>query len=145
MKLIRVQPVLHLTNHQSGLWDSRVILEHIEYILQALFALFLRNHLLKHTAACTLFAMLILISSDCYKVGSFFYAAKAYDVLERLDAGMDHWEGKQGACCGVFQQVIAKKERKERLKDVLNMLQNNATIPQAALMVRVMENWLNSN
>lgn len=91
------------------------------------------------------FAMLVLISSDCYKVGSFFYAAKAYDVLERLDPSMENWEGKQGACCGVFQQVIAKKERKERLKDVVALLQSNATNPQAELMSRVINNWMQSN
>lgn len=91
------------------------------------------------------FAMLVVISGDCYKVGSFFYAAKAYDVLERLDPGMEHWEGKQGACCGVLQQVIAKKEKRDRLKDVIGMLQNNATNPQAELMIRVMNQWLNSN
>jgi intraflagellar transport protein 56 len=54
------------------------------------------------------FAMLVLISNDCYKVGSFFYAAKAFDVLERLDPSPEYWEGKRGACCGVFQQVYTQ-------------------------------------
>jgi intraflagellar transport protein 56 len=54
------------------------------------------------------FAMLVLISNDCYKVGSFFYAAKAFDVLERLDPSPEYWEGKRGACCGVFQQVCTQ-------------------------------------
>jgi hypothetical protein len=53
------------------------------------------------------FAMLVLIANDCYKVGSFYYAAKAFDVLERLDPLPDYWDGKRGACCGVFQQVNA--------------------------------------
>jgi intraflagellar transport protein 56 len=51
------------------------------------------------------FAMLILIANDCYKVGAFFFAAKAFDVLGRLEPGTDYWDGKRGACCGVFQQV----------------------------------------
>ena len=46
-----------------------------------------------------------LIANDCYKMGSFYYAAKAFDVLERLDPDPEYWEGKRGACMGVFQQV----------------------------------------
>ena len=40
-------------------------------------------------------------------MGAFFYAAKAFDVLERLDPDPEYWEGKRGACVGVFQQVVA--------------------------------------
>ena len=46
-----------------------------------------------------------LIANDCYKMGAFYYAAKAFDVLERLDPDPEYWEGKRGACMGVFQQV----------------------------------------
>lgn len=38
-------------------------------------------------------------------MGHFLYAAKAFDVLERLDPDPEYWEGKRGACVGVFQQV----------------------------------------
>lgn len=40
------------------------------------------------------------------QMGHFLYAAKAFDVLERLDPDPEYWEGKRGACVGVFQQVI---------------------------------------
>eukprot|EP00954_Amorphochlora_amoebiformis_P019248 1331433-Amorphochlora_amoeboformis.AAC.1 len=50
------------------------------------------------------FNMLILIANDCYKVGEFYFSAKAFDVLERLDPSPEYWEGKRGACCGVFQK-----------------------------------------
>lgn len=40
-------------------------------------------------------------------MGQFLYAAKAFDVLERLDPDPEYWEGKRGACVGVFQQVMA--------------------------------------
>jgi len=86
-------------------------------------------------------AMLVLIANDCYKVGSFFYATKAFDVLERLDPSPEYWEGKRGACCGVFQQVLAKREKKERLREVIMLLQNNANTPQAEYMTRVMSKW----
>jgi intraflagellar transport protein 56 len=49
------------------------------------------------------FNLLQLIANDCYKCGAFFYAAKAFDVLERLDPSPEYWEGKRGACVGVFQ------------------------------------------
>ena len=48
--------------------------------------------------------------------GHFLYAAKAFDVLERLDGSPEHWEGKQGACIGVLQMVAAGKEAGETLR-----------------------------
>ena len=46
-------------------------------------------------------------------MGHFLYAAKAFDVLERLDSDPEYWEGKRGACVGVFQLLIIKKYCKE--------------------------------
>lgn len=53
------------------------------------------------------FALLQLLANDCYRMGHFLYAAKAFAVLERLlePADPEHWEGKRGACAGVFQLV----------------------------------------
>ena len=33
--------------------------------------------------------------------------SKAFDMLERLDPNPEYWEGKRGACVGVFQMIIA--------------------------------------
>lgn len=79
------------------------------------------------------------------QVGSFYYAAKAFDVLERLDPSNEYWEGKRGACCGVFQAVIARREKKEHLRDIIAMLRNNANSPQSEYMIRVMTKWANDN
>jgi len=38
-------------------------------------------------------------------MGQFYYAAKAFDMLERLDPNPEYWEGKRGASIGQFQQV----------------------------------------
>jgi len=91
------------------------------------------------------FAILVLIANDCYRVGHFYYSAKAFDVLERLDNSPEYWEGKRGACCGLFQQVIARKEPADRLVDVIHMLQSNVSTPQADFMARVMIKWATEN
>lgn len=43
-------------------------------------------------------------------MGHFFYAAKAFHLLEKMDPNPEYWEGKRGACAGTFQKVIANKE-----------------------------------
>eukprot|EP00965_Chrysotila_dentata_P227561 6196092-Pleurochrysis_carterae.AAC.2 len=79
---------------------------------------FNRRLLLPLVAAQESFAMLQLLANDCYRAGAFLYSAKAFETLERLDPNPEYWEGKRGACIGVFQQVIANKERHDVLRDV---------------------------
>jgi len=90
------------------------------------------------------FNLLTLIANDCYKLGSFYYSAKAFDVLERLDPSPEFWDGKRGACIGVFQQVVAQKESVDYLRDVIAMLRNtqNAQVDQ---IVRILRNWAKEN
>uniref|UniRef100_A0A7S3GFC7 Intraflagellar transport protein 56 n=1 Tax=Palpitomonas bilix TaxID=652834 RepID=A0A7S3GFC7_9EUKA len=90
------------------------------------------------------FNLLQLIANDCYKMGQFFYSAKAFDVLERLDPNPEYWEGKRGACIGVFQQIIAGKESKDLLKDIVNMLRNT-TNPQVEYITRTIKKWAKDN
>ncbi|CAM6071431.1 unnamed protein product [Sphagnum tenellum] len=70
------------------------------------------------------FSLLLLIANECYKTGQYLYAAKAFDGLERMDESPEYWEGKRGACIGVFQMVISGKEPKESLIVVLELLRN---------------------
>ena len=90
------------------------------------------------------FAMLQLLANDCYRAGAFLYAAKAFDVLERLDPNPEYWEGKRGACVGAFQMVIATKEREDVLKEVLSMLKSSRN-PQVEYLQRVMKRWARDN
>mmetsp|Transcript_106825 Transcript_106825/g.309950 ORF Transcript_106825/g.309950 Transcript_106825/m.309950 type:complete len:293 (-) Transcript_106825:240-1118(-) len=90
------------------------------------------------------FNLLQLIANDCYRMGQFLYAAKAFDVLERLDPDPEYWEGKRGACVGVFQQVVAGKQQREDLRDVLAMMRNTSN-PQVEYMVRIIKKWCNEN
>lgn len=64
---------------------------------------------LKMDTSAESFNLLQLIANACYKVGEFWYAAKAFDMLERMDPSPEHWEGKRGACCGTFQYIIGEK------------------------------------
>jgi hypothetical protein len=51
--------------------------------------------------------LLVQIANDCYKCGAFYFAAKAFDLLEKLDGNPEFWDGKRGACAGVLQAVLA--------------------------------------
>jgi len=94
------------------------------------------------------FNLLQLIANDCYKMGHFLYAAKAFDVLGRLDPDPDpdpeYWEGKRGAVVGVFQLVVAGKAHSDELRDALAMIRNEQN-PQVEYMVRVIRKWCNEN
>ena len=91
------------------------------------------------------FQLLQLIANDCYTRGYFYFAAKAFDVLERLDPSPEFWDGKRGACCGVFQMVVAGKAKLVHLDEIINMLKSNATTPQAEHIITVMTHWLEEN
>ena len=133
------------------------------------------------------FAMLQLLANDCYRAGAFLYSAKvhapplppprpaaptrpfgpqAFETLERLDPNPEYWEGKRGACVGTFQLIIARKERKETLREaratpnadppaadrltppatwqVLSMLKSTCN-PQVEYLARVMKKWAREN
>lgn len=90
------------------------------------------------------FSLLQLIANDCYKMGQFYYAAKAFDVLERLDPNPEYWEGKRGACVGIFQQIIAGHEPRETLRDILQILRNTGN-PQVEYIIRTMKKWAKEN
>ena len=99
---------------------------------------------LKMETSADSFSLLQLIANDCYKMGQFYYAAKAFDVLERLDPNPEFWEGKRGSCVGVFQMIIANQEPRETLRDVIQMLKNTGN-PQVEYMMRTMKKWAKDN
>ena len=73
---------------------------------------------------------------------------KAFDVLERFDSAPEYWEGKRGACIGVFQQVIAGEDFNEGLTEVMaeimGMLTNSSN-QQAEYIARVINGWQEEN
>ncbi|KAK7871507.1 hypothetical protein R5R35_010223 [Gryllus longicercus] len=99
---------------------------------------------LKMETSSESFSLLQLIANDCYKMGQFWFAAKAFDMLERLDPNPEYWEGKRGACVGVFQHIVAGQEPKDRLKDVIQLLRNTAN-SQVEQIIRIMKRWAKDN
>ncbi|XP_054242632.1 intraflagellar transport protein 56 isoform X1 [Indicator indicator] len=90
------------------------------------------------------FNLLLLIANDCYRMRQFYYSAKAFHVLESLDSNPEYWEGKRGACVGVFQMIVAGREAKDTLREVLLLLKSTRS-PQAAYIVRIMKKWAKEN
>ena len=90
------------------------------------------------------FNLLQLISNDCYETGAFFFAAKAFDVLERIDPDPEYWEGKRGALVGTFQKVIAGEESADKMRDVIQMLRNTNN-PQTSYILDIMKTWCTEN
>jgi len=93
------------------------------------------------------FNLLHLIANDCYKMGHFYYACKAFDVLERLDPDPEFWEGKRGAAIGVFQKAVAGKPggEQDKLQEVVTILRstNNPTVDY--MVNRVIKKWAKDN
>ncbi|EGR30631.1 tetratricopeptide repeat protein [Ichthyophthirius multifiliis] len=87
------------------------------------------------------FQLLLLIANDCYKMGHFYYAAKAFDILERLDSERDYEDALRGAVVGVFQMVIAQKDSSDHLVEVLNMLKSGGNNPQVEYIFKVVRKW----
>ncbi|XP_074602731.1 tetratricopeptide repeat domain 26 [Brevipalpus obovatus] len=81
-----------------------------------------------------------LIANDCYKMGSFLHSARAFDQLEKLDSSPEFWEGKRGACIGVFQLIIVNKEPRDSLYEVMKILRNSDN-PQADQIIKIMKTW----
>lgn len=91
------------------------------------------------------YQLLQLIANDCYKMGAFYFACKAFDVLERLDPAPEYLEGKKGAACGAFQMIVAGKEPKDTLRDIVTLLRGNNSADQCEPIVAVMRKWAKSN
>lgn len=74
------------------------------------------------------------------KMGHFYYAARAFDLMERMDHNPEYWEGKRGACAGTFQLIIAGQEPREILREIILLLKNTNS-KESENMIKVMKNW----
>ena len=90
------------------------------------------------------FNLLQLVANECYSASAFFFAAKAFDVLERLDPNPEYWAGKRGSCIGVFKNIVEGKESKDILKDIKAMLRYTSN-PQVEYIMRAIAKWEQHN
>lgn len=89
-------------------------------------------------------SLLNLIANDCYRNAQFYYSVKAFDVLERLDPDPEFWDGKRGAAIGLFLQVVAGQETREKLLEVISMLRNTQN-PQVEFIISSIKKWGQQN
>eukprot|EP00592_Proboscia_alata_P003094 CAMPEP_0194371002 /NCGR_PEP_ID=MMETSP0174-20130528/19344_1 /TAXON_ID=216777 /ORGANISM="Proboscia alata, Strain PI-D3" /LENGTH=565 /DNA_ID=CAMNT_0039148781 /DNA_START=107 /DNA_END=1804 /DNA_ORIENTATION=+ len=99
------------------------------------------------------YQLLDLIANDCYQMGHFLHAAKAFNILEKVDSDSDIWEGKRGACIGAFQKIVVAKEwdnnfrfasHEKDLKEIISMLKSTDN-PQSEFIVRSIWTWSKDN
>lgn len=77
------------------------------------------------------FALLRLIANDSFKVrkntaeiirliqvGEYYTSAKAFHAMERVDPNPEYWEGKRGACCGVFKLLTKNQAKRQEIETV---------------------------
>ncbi|CAD8208276.1 unnamed protein product [Paramecium octaurelia] len=94
------------------------------------------------------FQILVLIANDCYKMGHFYYAAKAFDILQRLDSDNgehEYEDALRGAVVGVFQMVITSKETLDHLIEVMNIITNTGDNPQVEYILKIIKKWGKEN
>mmetsp|Transcript_95965 Transcript_95965/g.170315 ORF Transcript_95965/g.170315 Transcript_95965/m.170315 type:complete len:566 (+) Transcript_95965:83-1780(+) len=90
------------------------------------------------------FNLLHLIANDCYKMGHFYHACKAFDMLERLEPEPEFWEGKRCSAMGVFQMVVAGKLSADKLREVRDLLGSSSN-PQVEWIRQIMMKWAKEN
>ncbi|CAO1326743.1 unnamed protein product [Diamesa hyperborea] len=93
------------------------------------------------------FSLLQLIANDCYRIGEFWIAAKAFDMLEKMDPNPEHWEGKRGACAGALYNIIAKKKTGQPpngIGEIISLLRDSSN-SQAEPMLRAFRRYASSS
>lgn len=76
---------------------------------------------------------------------NYYYAVKAFDVLERLDPDPEYWEAKRGACVGFFQQMALGEGgagRFERSDEVLQLLVTSKNALEASKVAAILKKWM---
>ncbi|ALC47104.1 CG4525 [Drosophila busckii] len=92
------------------------------------------------------FILLQLIANECYKCEEFWVAAKAFDMLEKLDPSPENWEGKRGACAGVLYALATKSQRGRPgggVSEVIGLLRESSNT-QADGMIKTIRKHINS-
>ncbi|XP_052847423.1 intraflagellar transport protein 56 [Drosophila gunungcola] len=90
------------------------------------------------------FILLQLIANECYRCAEFWVAAKAFDMLEKLDPSPENWEGKRGACAGVLFALSTKAQRGRPgggISEVIGILRDSSN-SQAEAMIKTIRKYI---
>ncbi|KJH47443.1 hypothetical protein DICVIV_06474 [Dictyocaulus viviparus] len=90
------------------------------------------------------FNILRIIAMDCYTVREFYYAAKAFDGLEKIDPSPENWQGKRGAISGLFKAFVQGEASNEQMSEILQLL-DRGNHPQADFVSSTIRKWANSH
>lgn len=88
--------------------------------------------------------LLKLIGNECYQAGFYYYALKAFDILERLD-NEECINAKAGAAAGIFKDLLLGKESQEHFEEAYQILKGSLPSPSIEHLIRVFENFLSEN
>ncbi|XP_030565661.1 intraflagellar transport protein 56 [Drosophila novamexicana] len=92
------------------------------------------------------FLLLQLIANECYRCEEFWVAAKAFDMLEKLDPSPENWEGKRGACAGVLYAMATRSLRGRPpggISEVIGLLRESSN-SQADSMIKTIRKHIGS-
>ena len=94
--------------------------------------------------------LLQVIANDCYRLGYFLVAAKAFDALREIDNDNESLKGIMAACVGFFRRVvIASKEQGKYsfsdydvdLSKAIDILKKNEGTEEVQEIISVLNQW----
>lgn len=85
--------------------------------------------------------MLQLVGNECFKTGHYYFALKAFDILERLDSE-DYTQGKTASAVGVFKDFLLNKVPLEQFEETVQILKNSPKHTSIEHVLRIFESFL---
>ncbi len=107
----------------------------------------------KIQSASESFQLLQLIANDCYRMGHFVFAAKAFHILESVDGDPDFGDGRRGACVGAFLKItklkaqgndMMREQFSDDLAEIIQILKESDNDIDTEIMEEI-QKWLKIN
>ena len=86
--------------------------------------------------------LLEIIANDCYQTGDYYYSMRAYNILANYEPDQVYKDGMIASACGVFRNILSRRESPERLQDVVNAL---ASDPDAEQTLQIIANYIDTS
>ena len=90
--------------------------------------------------------LLLQFANDCYRVGLFGDAMRAFVQLDGLegDSCPEYWEATRGSAAGQLQLVVAGRASPSTLDPVMRMLRDSSHQPEARNLASVIRDWISA-